>query len=276
MPPVFLHDFYQKGRFIIMPEKQQITDFLPAAAVAGESLTKTKDKTEIQPVSDDASHILVIDDDKRIRHLLSQFLRKNDFRVSIAANAAEARHILTAINFDLLIIDVMMPGEDGLSLTRSLRQNAQVPILMLTALSETENRINGLEAGVDDYLPKPFDPRELLLRVNAVLRRGAVPAEAKIEQISFGPYIFFIPRRELKKAGETVHLTDKEQEIMAIFAENMGETVPRQALAGETGEVGERTIDVQINRLRRKIEDNPANPLWLQTVRGIGYKLIGE
>lgn len=226
-------------------------------------------------VPDDAPHILAVDDDTRIRTLLSQFLRKNGFRVSIAANAAQARQKLAAISFDLLIIDVMMPGESGLSLTRSLREKGQVPILMLTALSETENRIDGLEAGVDDYLPKPFDPRELLLRVNAVLRRGQTPAEAKIEQITFGPYMFFIPRRELKKAGEIIHLTDKEQEIMAVFAENMGETVPRQALAGSEGEIGERTIDVQINRLRRKIEDDPANPLWLQTVRGIGYKLIG-
>jgi len=233
-------------------------------------------QTDMQAVSDDAPHVLVIDDDTRIRRLLSQFLRKNDFRVTMAANAAEARHFLAGIGFDLLIIDVMMPGESGLSLTRALRATNPVPILMLTALSETENRIDGLEAGVDDYLPKPFDPRELLLRVNAILRRGHTPHEAKIAQITFGPYVFFIPRRELKKAGETVHLTDKEQEIMAVFAENLGETVPRQELAGETGEVGERTIDVQINRLRRKIEDDPANPLWLQTVRGIGYKLIGE
>lgn len=249
-----------------MPEKQ-----IPAPAADDAAC-----RAGLQAVSDDAPHLLVVDDDTRIRHLLSQFLRKNDFRVSIAANAAEARRKLAGIQFDLLIIDVMMPGESGLALTQSLRAHGQVPILMLTALSETENRIDGLEAGVDDYLPKPFDPRELLLRVNAILRRGNAPEQAKIEQIAFGPYMFFIPRRELRKAGETVHLTDKEQEIMAVFAENLGETVPRQALAGEAGEVGERTIDVQINRLRRKIEDDPANPLWLQTVRGIGYKLIGE
>ncbi|KAA6204679.1 MAG: DNA-binding response regulator [Candidatus Tokpelaia sp.] len=257
-----------------MPEKHRQRN--PAAPAAAAAAKAAACKTDLQPVSDDAPHLLVIDDDTRIRRLLSQFLRKNDFRVTMAANAAEARHFLAGIGFDLLIIDVMMPGENGLSLTRSLRESNQVPILMLTALSETENRIDGLEAGVDDYLPKPFDPRELLLRVNAVLRRGNAPGEAKIEQITFGPYLFFIPRRELKKAGEIVHLTDKEQEIMAVFAENLGETVPRQALAGETGEIGERTIDVQINRLRRKIEDDPANPLWLQTVRGIGYKLIGE
>jgi len=231
---------------------------------------------ELAPVPDDAPHILVVDDDTRIRSLLSQFLRKNGFRVTIAADAADARRKLAAVSFDLLIIDVMMPGESGLELTQALRKTMRVPILMLTALSETENRIDGLEAGVDDYLPKPFDPRELLLRVNAVLRRGNSPAEAKIEQISFGPYIFFIPRRELKKAGETIHLTDKEQEIMAVFAERLGETVPRQDLAANGDDIGDRTIDVQINRLRRKIEDDPANPLWLQTVRGIGYKLIGD
>jgi len=246
-----------------MPDKKPETARPAASAAAA-------------PAADDAPHILVVDDDTRIRTLLSQFLRKNGFRVSIAADAAQARGQLDFISFDLLIIDVMMPGESGLELTRALRRDMKVPILMLTALSETESRIDGLEAGVDDYLPKPFDPRELLLRVNAVLRRGGAPAQAKIEQVTFGPYMFIIPRRELKKDGDVVHLTDKEQEIMAIFAENMGETVPRQALAGADGEVGERTIDVQINRLRRKIENDPANPIWLQTVRGIGYKLVAE
>lgn len=232
--------------------------------------------TQPKAISDDAPHLLVIDDDTRIRSLLSQFLQQHGFRVTVASEAQDARRKLEGLDFDLLIVDVMMPGESGIALTRSLRESKNVPILMLTALSETDNRIDGLEAGADDYLPKPFDPRELLLRINAILRRGATPLQAKIEQIVFGPYTFFIPRRELKKAGETIHLTDREQEIMAIFAEHVGETIPRHELAGGEGEVGERTIDVQINRLRRKIEDDPANPVWLQTVRGIGYKLSIE
>lgn len=227
-------------------------------------------------ISDNAPHLLVIDDDTRIRSLLSQFLQQNGFRVSVAASSDDARRKLNGLDFDLLIVDVMMPGENGISLTRSLRETKEVPILMLTALSETDSRIDGLEAGADDYLPKPFDPRELLLRINAILRRGNQPAHPTIEQIVFGPYTFFIPRRELKKTGEIMHLTDREQEIMAIFAERVGETIPRHELAGGEGEVGERTIDVQINRLRRKIESDPANPVWLQTVRGIGYKLSIE
>ncbi|RCL02586.1 MAG: phosphate regulon response regulator OmpR [Candidatus Tokpelaia sp. JSC188] len=232
--------------------------------------------TQHRSISDDAPHLLIVDDDTRIRGLLSQFLQQQGFRITVASEARDARRKLIGIDFDLLIIDVMMPGESGIMLTRSLRESKNVPILMLTALSETSNRIDGLEAGADDYLPKPFDPRELLLRINAILRRGSIPSQAKIEQIMFGPYTFFIPRRELKKTGEIIHLTDREQEIMFIFAEHIGETIPRHKLAGGEGEVGERTIDVQINRLRRKIEDDPANPIWLQTVRGIGYKLSVE
>ncbi|UXM94964.1 response regulator transcription factor [Bartonella sp. HY329] len=227
-------------------------------------------------IADNAPHILVVDDDTRIRSLLSQFLQKNGFRVSMAALADEARRKLAGLDFDLLIVDVMMPGETGISLTRSLRETKDVPILMLTALAETDARIDGLEAGADDYLPKPFDPRELLLRINAILRRGNPTSQPTIEQIVFGPYTFSIPRRELKKAGEIIHLTDREQEIMVIFASRVGETIPRQELAAGEGEVGERTIDVQINRLRRKVENDPANPVWLQTVRGIGYKLAVE
>ncbi|PYE87356.1 response regulator [Phyllobacterium leguminum] len=231
---------------------------------------------EQKPVSDDAPHLLIVDDDTRIRSLLSQYLTGSGFRVTVAANAAEGRRKLEGIDFDLLILDVMMPGESGVSLTKSLREEKDVPILMLTALSETDSRIDGLEAGADDYLPKPFDPRELILRINNILRRGPAPQQPKIEQVVFGPYTFFIPRKELKKGSENIKLTDREQDIMAIFAERAGETVPRHELTGQEGEVGERTIDVQINRLRRKIEQDPANPVWLQTVRGIGYKLSIE
>ena len=226
--------------------------------------------------SDDAAHLLVIDDDTRIRDLLKRYLTEQGFRVTTAAEAAEARRKLAGLDFDLLIVDVMMPGESGLSLTRSLREIKDVPILILTALDEAQSRVDGLEAGADDYLPKPFNPRELVLRVNNILRRGGPPPTPKIEQVVFGPYTFTIARRELKKGSDPVRLTDREREIMTLFAERAGETIPRHELvAGET-EVGERTIDVQINRLRRKIEVDPGNPVWLQTVRGIGYRLSVE
>ncbi len=225
---------------------------------------------------DDAAHLLIVDDDTRIRSLLMQFLTANGFRVTVAGTAAEARRKLVGLDFDLLILDVMMPGETGVELTRSLRTDKKVPILMLTALSETDNRIAGLEAGADDYLPKPFDPRELILRINNILRRGGPPPVPKAEQIVFGPYTFNIARRELKKGGEPIKLTDREQDILAAFANKAGETIPRHELVAGDAEVGERTIDVQINRLRRKIERDPANPVWLQTVRGVGYRLTVE
>ncbi|MBB6014416.1 MULTISPECIES: response regulator transcription factor [Aquamicrobium] len=225
---------------------------------------------------DDAFHLLVVDDDTRIRNLLRQFLSENGFRVTVAGTAAEARRKLAGLDFDLLVLDVMMPGETGVDLTKSLRAERDVPILMLTALSETDNRISGLEAGADDYLPKPFDPRELILRINNILRRGGPATTPKVEQLVFGPYTFQISKRELKRGSEVLKLTDREQEILAIFAERAGETIPRHELVGEDSEVGERTIDVQINRLRRKIERDPSNPVWLQTVRGIGYRLSVE
>ena len=225
---------------------------------------------------DDAPHLLVVDDDTRIRTLLKQFFTENGYRVTIAGSAAEARRKLIGLEFDLIVLDVMMPGETGVELTHALRQEKDVPILMLTALSETDNRVEGLEAGADDYLAKPFDPRELLLRLSSILRRGGPQPIPKLEQIVFGPYTFQIAKRELKKGGEPLKLTDREQEILVIFAERAGETIPRHELVGADAEVGERTIDVQINRLRRKIERDPSNPVWLQTVRGVGYRLSVE
>lgn len=226
--------------------------------------------------TDDAPHLLVVDDDTRIRNLLKQYLSENGFRVTVAATAVEARRKLEGLDFDLLILDVMMPGESGVELTRSLRAQKNVPILMLTALSETDSRIAGLEAGADDYLPKPFDPRELILRINNILRRGGPQQTPKVEQLVFGPYTFQIAKRELKKSGEIIRLTDREQDILTIFAQRAGETIARHELVAGEAEVGERTIDVQINRLRRKIERDPSNPIWLQTVRGIGYRLNVE
>lgn len=225
------------------------------------------------PVSDNAPHLLVIDDDRRIRELLSRYLGDHGFRVSVAGDAAEARRKLEALEFDLLIVDVMMPGETGVSLTRSVRENAEVPVLMLTALAEVDDRIDGLEAGADDYLSKPFEPRELLLRISSILKRTAKPDAPVIEQVSFGPYKYFVSRRELRLNGEPVRLTEREQEILTAFALRPGDTIARHELLGNEVAAGERKIDVQINRLRRKIETDPADPKWLQTVRGIGYRL---
>ncbi|MDD9908122.1 MAG: response regulator transcription factor [Ahrensia sp.] len=224
-------------------------------------------------VLDNAPHILVVDDDKRIRNLLSRYLTEQDFRVSTAADAMEARRKLNGLTFDLLVVDVMMPGESGTDFTSWLREELETPVLMLTALGETEARIRGLEAGADDYLPKPFDPRELVLRINSILRRVKSDGEPTIEQVLFGPFTFSLVTRELKRDGELVRLTDREREIMVQFAQNAGSVVPRLDLIGRDGDTSERTVDVQINRLRRKIENDPASPTWLQTVRGIGYKL---
>ncbi|MFM2277999.1 MAG: hypothetical protein RLZZ444_230 [Pseudomonadota bacterium] len=228
---------------------------------------------EIVATEDDAPHLLVVDDDKRIRELLQKFLTGKGFRVTVAADAGEARRKLEGLEFDLLVLDVMMPGETGISLTRSLREVRAIPVILLTALAEAESRITGLEAGADDYLPKPFDPRELVLRINNILKRSINASKPKIDQLIFGPYTFSLVRRELRKGPSLIPLTGREQDIMMIFAAKAGETIPRHELSGNGADVGERTIDVQINRLRRKIEDDPGNPVWLQTVRGIGYKL---
>ena len=225
---------------------------------------------------DDAPHVLVIDDDSRLRDLLTRYLSSNGFRVSNAADAAEARKKLAQLEFDLLVVDVMMPGETGISLTKSLRERVDVPILMLTALENVENRIEGLEAGADDYMPKPFEPRELLLRINSILRRTTKPEDPIIEQVKFGDYHFSVKHGELTLAGKAVRLTDREREILVAFASKPGGTIPRHELLGNESASGERKIDVQINRLRRKIENDPANPKWLQTVRGVGYRLRVE
>ncbi len=222
---------------------------------------------------DEAPHVLVVDDDRRLRELLSRYLSSNGFRVSNASNANEARKKVENIEFDLLVVDVMMPGETGISLTKSLREVKEVPILMLTALADIENRIEGLEAGADDYLPKPFEPRELVLRINSILKRTIKPEEPAIEQVNFGNYHFSVTRGELKLDGELVRLTDREREILTTFASKPGGTIARHELLGVESIAGERKIDVQINRLRRKIEEDQTNPKWLQTVRGVGYRL---
>ena len=222
---------------------------------------------------DDAPHLLVVDDDRRIRDLLSRFLAGEGYRVTTAETAMDARSKLKGLSFDLLILDVMMPGESGFDFAKAIRGDSNIPILMLTARDAAESRIRGLEMGADDYLSKPFEPRELLLRINSILRRGTPTAKPLIEVVRFGPFTFHRERLELRRGGDLVHLTDRERQILAIFAEAPGDTVPRLALVASDGPAGERTVDVQINRLRRKIETDPANPLYLQTVRGIGYRL---
>jgi two-component system phosphate regulon response regulator OmpR len=229
----------------------------------------------IAPVSDDAPHLLVVDDDRRIRDLLSRFLQREGYRVTTAHNAADARAKLDGLSFDLLILDVMMPGETGFEFAKTLRQTSQVPILMLTARAEKESRIAGLEIGADDYVAKPFEARELSLRIANILKRtkpAAPPPPA--ESVRFGPFVFHMARGELRRCEEIVHLTDREKDMLRLLAVRPGETVTRQMLAGGAAAAGERAVDVQVNRLRRKIETDPANPLFVQTVRGIGYRLL--
>src|SRR5579884_4328244 len=224
---------------------------------------------------DDAPHLLVVDDDRRIRDLLSRFLAGEGYRVTTADNAADARAKLKGLHFDLLILDVMMPGESGFDFARSLRGSSDVPILMLTARDAAESRIRGLEMGADDYLAKPFEPRELSLRIANILKRAQPAASPPAaEQVGFGPFVFHIARGELRKGDEIIRLTDREREMLRILAATPGETVSRLALAGNGGAVSERAVDVQVNRLRRKIERDPADPLFVQTVRGIGYRLV--
>jgi len=224
--------------------------------------------------ADDAPHILLVDDDRRIRDLLSRFLAGEGYRVTTAMSAADARAKLNGLHFDLLILDVMMPGETGFELARFIRQSSTVPIVMLTARHEAEARIEGLQIGADDYVAKPFEPRELALRIGNILKRTARPPMEALEQVAFGPYVYHLSRGELRQGEEIVHLTDREREMLRILTTSAGETVPRRALAGNGGAVSERTVDVQVNRLRRKIERDPGNPLIVQTVRGIGYRLV--
>jgi two-component system phosphate regulon response regulator OmpR len=225
-------------------------------------------------LADDAPHILVVDDDRRIRDLLSRFLFTEGYRVSTAESAADARAKLEGLRFDLLVLDVMMPGETGFDFARTLRESSNVPILMLTAKGEAESRIEGLSIGADDYVGKPFEPRELALRIASILRRARPVATPAAESVCFGEFFFHLGRGELKRGDEIIHLTDREREMLRVLAMTPGETVPRIALAGNGGSIGERAVDVQINRLRRKIERDPANPMLVQTVRGIGYRLV--
>jgi two-component system, OmpR family, phosphate regulon response regulator OmpR len=217
-------------------------------------------------------HLLVVDDDVRLRSLLRQYLTDQGFRVTTAGDAAEARARLGAVSFDLLILDVMMPGEDGIALTRDLRASSAVPILLLTAMAEPEHRINGLEQGADDYLAKPFEPRELVLRIRNVLQRVAQPPA--MAELRLGACRLDLERGELFRGTAPVHLTEAEAALLLTLARRADKPVTRETLSQEAGFSGNlRTVDVQMTRLRRKIERDPKYPRYLQTVRGTGYVL---
>ena len=230
-------------------------------------------------------HLLIVDDDERIRGLLQKFLIRSGFLVTAARDAAHARRLLSGLEFDLIVLDVMMPGEDGVSLTRDLRARMPTPILLLTAKGETADRIAGLEAGADDYLAKPFEPKELLLRINAILRRTPTAVEIKLpKSLQFGAVRYDVDRGEMWRGDAMVRLTATEAALMRILAANTGEPVSRTQLVDdlgrgtrrEGGQAQERAVDVQITRLRRKFENDPKMPRYLQTVRGAGYMLAPE
>jgi two-component system phosphate regulon response regulator OmpR len=222
------------------------------------------------------AHLLVVDDDERLRALLQRYLTSNGFRVTAAASAVEARALMKSIAFDLLIVDVMMPGESGLDLTRAIRAQSQTPVLMLTALSDAEDRIAGLEHGADDYLAKPFEPRELLLRCGSLLRRTVAPSRSPHREVKMGESIFDPERGELRRRGKPVRLTGSEASLLKLFADNAGRPFSRTDLCTRLGVALERSIDVQVTRLRRKIEEDPKLPLYIQTVRGLGYVLVPD
>jgi len=218
-------------------------------------------------------HVLVVDDDQRLRRLLQRFLTERGYHVTTAADALEAKQALKSFAVDLMILDVMMPGQDGVSLTGELRHNATLPILLLTARGETEDRVSGLAAGADDYLVKPFDPRELLLRIGTILRRVR-PAAAEPGPVRFGPFVFEPARQQLRRDDQLVHLTETELLLLGALAREPGLPLSRQRL-GELGRMAtsDRAVDVQIARLRRKIEADPKQPRYLLTRRGEGYVL---
>lgn len=219
-------------------------------------------------------HILIVDDDDRIRNLLKTYLSRHGFRVSMSANTQDARKLMTGLSFDLLVLDIMMPGEDGVSFTEYLRTRDTVPIILLTAKDAPQDRITGLKAGADDYLTKPFEPEELVLRIDAIFRR--IGSTAPAAHIEFGPCAYDLGRKVLTKDGERIHLTTGETALLGLLARMAGTPVSRHALSEQISATTERAVDVQITRLRRKIEVNPTKPDYLLTVRGHGYRLLSD
>ena len=229
-------------------------------------------------LSDDAPHLLVVDDDRRIRALIARYLTGQGYRVTPAGTAEEARAKLRALSFDLIILEVMMPGETGLEFAEKFREESDMPILMLTARTDIDDRVRGLEVGADDYLAKPFEPKELSLRIASILRRTVAradePVVASVPSVRFGDFTFHLERGELRQGEEIIRLTDRERFMLRLLANAGGEPVSRETLASDNGANNERTVDVQINRLRRKIEIDLTNPHYLQTARGAGYRLM--
>lgn len=236
--------------------------------------SKTKEQTQPEAPMSDTAHILVVDDDKRLRELLAKFLQDEGFLVTSAADAKDAQKKLDYFAVDLIVLDRMMPGENGLQFAARMRQHSSVPILMLTAMGEVTERIDGLEAGVDDYLAKPFEPKELLLRIRSILKRSAV-RQAEANEAYFGEYRFDCATSQLWKKDEHIYLTESEAMLLKVLIGRKGEVLSRQELAKLSGDASanERSVDVLVTRLRKKIEPNPAKPVYLQTQRGAGYSL---
>lgn len=217
-------------------------------------------------------HILVVDDDTRLRGLLTKYLNDNGFNVSMAKDTSEARELMGKTQFDLLVLDVMLPEENGMDFAAKIRENSKIPILMLTAMGDQNHRIKGLEIGADDYLSKPFEPKELVLRINNILRRINTN-QSQDDFCNFGDFVFNFNDLRLKKDGEYIYLTDSEARILLILCKELGKAITREKLSELCGGIDDRSIDVQITRLRRKIEQNPKQPQFLQTVRNQGYIL---
>lgn len=223
-------------------------------------------------------HLLIVDDDDRIRELIKEFLARDGYRVTGAAHAAAARRLMELIEFDLVVLDVMMPGESGLDLTTWVRNKAQLshtPLLLLTARGDADDRIEGLSRGADDYMTKPFEPRELSLRIDAILRRtGGKPLTPR--EIKLGPAVFDMERLELTRDGAPMRLTEAEAQLLKTLAIHAHSAVERMDLSPDTADITGRAVDVQVTRLRRKLEVDPKNPRYLQTVRGVGYMLAPD
>ena len=226
---------------------------------------------------EEPAHILVVDDDKKLRDVLRRFLLGQGFRVTVASDAADARRKLAALEFDLVLLDIMMPGESGLELTRALRQTRDVPIFLLTAVDELDSRLQGFGYGADDYLAKPFEPQELVVRIRAILRHSRRPDEPPAKEVRFGRFQFDVERGELRDGSGLVRLTPAEVSYLRLLSRRQGQPVSREEfLEDEASETNLRAVDVQITRLRRKIEEDPRYPRYLQTVRGVGYTLMAD
>ena len=226
---------------------------------------------------EEPAHILVVDDDKKLRDVLRRFLLGQGFRITVASDAADARRKLAALEFDLVLLDIMMPGESGLELTRALRQTRDVPIFLLTAVDELDSRLQGFGYGADDYLAKPFEPQELVVRIRAILRRSRRPDEPPTKEVRFGSFQFDVERGELRDGSGLVRLTPAEVSYLRLLSRRLGQPVSREEfLEDEASETNLRAVDVQITRLRRKIEEDPRYPRYLQTVRGVGYTLMAD